>query len=539
MDGYNVIVVGAGSTGAVIAARLSERPNCTVTLLEAGPVYERLEDFPTSLLDPADMRESMPGAPHSWAMPGTILPGVQIPIPRGKVSGGSSSINGAYFERGTRADFDSWVKLGNDAWSYDEVLPYFKRSETDLNFATDVHGTEGPVRVNREAQDRSPEFTGAFEAACRELGFPEERDKNSGASGGFGPIPMNIDGGHRLSTAITYLLPAAQRPNLAVIGNAYVRRVLVENGRCVGVEADIDGERQVLRGDRIVVSAGALRSPHLLMHSGIGPAEHLRSHGIEVVVDLPGVGQNLMDHPELSMQWDMPGKHPATPGRGVITSALNWTSEGSDQIDDLEILPFVSTAADLMRITSMIKNPKQAFGALRNTSTKFLIEQAKALRFPFTVIGLQAEDSRGSVTLASADPTDAPRLDWNLLSEENDRRRMREGVRVAADLFGSNAMRSAKGRAVNLSASDLVDDKTIDEWVTQHIFAVGHPSCTCRMGPDDDQLAVVDQFGSVRGIEGLTVADTSIFPVLTSRGPNATAIMLGERIADVIATTQN
>lgn len=535
MEEYDVLIVGAGSTGSVLASRLSERPDCSVLLLEAGDTYSSLAEVPSSVLNPADISESMPGAPHNWTLPATLMPGLQMPVPRGKGMGGSSSINGTYFERGTRADFDTWVKLGNEAWSYDQVLPYYKRSETDLDFAGDGHGQSGPIHVRREPRDRSPEFTGAFTDACVELGFPEEPDKNSGASGGVGPVPLNIDNGHRQSTAITYLLPALARPNLTIQGHALARKVLIEGGRAVGVEADVAGQRRRIRAQRVILSAGALRSPQLLMLSGIGPAAHLQEHGIDVLVDLPGVGENLMDHPELSMQWDLPGKHLATPGRGVLTSALNWTAEGSERTDDLEILPFVATAAEMMQITKMIRRPKQGLAALKDTSMKFLIEQAKALRFPFTVIGLQQEESRGTVKLASADPEKLPVLNWNLLAVENDRHRMREAVRVTWEIFNSGPMKAVKGRAVNLHPADLADEKSLDSWIQQHVFAVGHPSCTCRMGPDGDELAVVDQYGSVRGVAGLTVADTSIYPILTSRGPNATAIMLGERLADVLA----
>jgi choline dehydrogenase len=534
VDEYDVVVVGSGSAGAVLAARLSENPGRSVALLEAGDVYDRIEQFPSSVLDPSNFSESLPGAPHNWALPGTLLPGLQVPVARGKVMGGSSSINGAYFQRGTRDNFETWVKLGNDAWSYNQVLPYYKRSETDLDFTGDIHGTEGPIQVHRESPDRSPQFTGAFTAACHELGFADELDKNAGGPGGVGPVPMNVHKGRRVSTAIGYLLPALSRPNLRVIGNAYARRALFEGSRCVGVEADVKGERHVFRAAQVILSSGALRSPQLLMLSGIGPAAHMRENGIEVLVDLPGVGQNLMDHPELSVQWDISGKLPAMPGRGVLTSALNWTAEGSDQSDDLEILPFVCTTGDMLKVSSMARHPAKALGAVLRTSPRFVIEQAKAMRRPFTVIGLQQEDSRGTVKLASADPAQPPALNWNLLSEENDRRRLREAIRVTSEIFNSPAMRSAKIRAVNLDKSDLASNQTIDEWATKHIFATGHPSCTCRMGPQSDENAVVDQYGCVYGVDGLRVADTSIFPKLPSRGPNATAIMVGERISDFI-----
>lgn len=535
MRDYDVVIVGSGSTGAVLAARLSENPARSVLLLEAGSVYDRLDQFPQTVLDPSDESASMPGNPLNWGMLGTLVPGVQVPIPRGKGMGGSSSINGAYFQRGTRANFDDWVKLGNDEWAYEKVLPHYKRSETDHDFQNDVHGVNGPVHVRREPADRAPEFTDAFTAACMDLGFGDEPDKNSGGTGGIGPVPMNIWNRQRQSTALVYLLPAMGRENLTVIGGAHARRVVLEGTRAVGVAAEVNGQRERFRGNEIVLSAGALRSPQLLMLSGIGPAAHLGEHGIDVVMDLPGVGSNLMDHPELSVQWEFSGKCKPHPGRGVLTSALNWTAQGSLQSDDLELLPFVATAGDMMRVTSMAKNPKQALSALIKSSPKFVIEQAKALGRPFIAIGLQQEDSRGTVRLASQNPADQPVIDWNLMAEENDRRRFREGIQVIFDIFASDAMRAIRGRLVNMTKDDLASAKSMDDWAMSHIFAVGHPSCTCRMGPHPEDGDVVDQYGRVHGIEGLRIADTSIFPKLISRGPNATAIMLGERIASFMA----
>lgn len=529
---YDVIVVGGGSTGAVLATRLSEKESRSVLLIEAGNTYDRLDQLPEAVLDPSNMSTSMPGNPNSWSLLGTLIPGVTVPVARGKGIGGSSSINGAYYQWGRRSNFDDWAKLGNDEWSYEKVLPYFRRSETDHDFHNDFHGSTGPIHVHRETLDRAPEFTTAFTTACKDLGFDEEPDKNSDGKAGVGPVPLNVWEGIRQSTAVCYLLPAAGRRNLTILGNAHAQRLLVENGRCVGVEVDVNGQRKVFRGGEVVLSTGALRSPQLLMLSGIGPADHLTEHGIEVLHHLPGVGQNLTDHPELSVKWEFSGKCSPGPGRGVMTSALNWTAENSEHVDDLEILPFVINSGDMMRATTMAKNPKQALNTLRKTSTKFLMDQAKALRRPFTIIGLQQEDSRGTVRLESADPAKLPKIDWNLLSEESDRRRFREGIRTVAAIYHSDAMRAIGGRMTNMSADDLKDDQSIDAWARRNIFAVGHPSCTCRMGSDPEAGAVVDQHGKVHGVEGLRVADTSIFPKIPSRGPNATAVMVGERLVE-------
>ena len=295
---HDVIIIGAGSAGGTLAARLSEDQERTVLLLEAGPVYRTLEEFPPSILDVADLTNAIPGGPNNWSLTGTATGNVQLPIPRGKGMGGSSAINGAYFIRGTPDDFADWVKGGNDEWSYEKVLPFYERSEHDLDFANELHGADGPIKVRREPPDRAPEFTAAFTAACLELGFPEEPDKNGEGRGGVGPVPLNIDEyGRRSSTALAYLLPSLQRPNLTVMGNATAVKLLFsDKTTCTGVEASVNNKLRQFRGREVVLSTGALRSPQLLMLSGIGPEEHLRGHGIDVRTALPGWSE-FIDHP--------------------------------------------------------------------------------------------------------------------------------------------------------------------------------------------------------------------------------------------------
>ena len=531
VDTYDVIVVGAGSSGGALASRLSEDPSRSVLLLEGGPVYASLEDMPLELLSPSSIAAAAPGHPNNWAYPAELRPGMRFPYPRGKGLGGSSSINGCYFIRGTQANFDSWAKEGNNAWAFDRVLPSFKRIETDADFKSDAHGQDGPISVMREGRDRAPEFTAAFHSACQALGFDEESDKNDPlARGGVGPVPLNIAGGRRMSTALAYLLPALGRANLTVLGNARARQIVTKDRRAVGVSAVVDKTARTFYADEVIVSTGALRSPHLLMVSGIGPADELRKHGIDVVADLPGVGQNLTDHPMVSAGWDSDVPFAKFPDRGVMTSVLHWADEGSE----LEILPFVARNGDMLSASDVLERPRQALSALKGTSIKAVTRQARSLKHAMLGIVVLEEDSRGQVSLASGDPDDLPVLQWNLLSAEADRTRFRAAVRMAHEIFQTAELRQIGASINGLDTKILNNDKALDRWVADKISA-GHPSCTCRMGPADDPTTVVDQNLRVHGIDGLRVADTSAFPSITTRGPNATAIMMGEHLAQMMA----
>lgn len=527
---YDVIVVGAGSTGGALAAKLSENPDLSVLLLEGGPVYSSVDEMPQELLAPAIVAAGAPGHPNNWAYMGEVRRGLSIPYPRGKGLGGSSSINGCYYIRGTRDDFDTWAKLGNDMWAFDKVLKYYKRMERDLDFGGDAHGTDGPVPVRREPLDRAPEFTTAFDEGCYALGFGSDPDKNDPRpEGGVGPVPLNIAEGHRFGTALAYLLPATGRPNLTIVGNAVARRVLTEKKRAVGIEATVDGRPQVFHGTEIVISAGALRSPHLLLVSGIGPAAHLREHGVDVVQDLPGVGQQLTDNSMVTASWDSRLDLVKQIDRGTMTSTLHWTAEGSD----LELLPMVTRNSDMLGVTDVFARPLKAAKAMIGTSPKAVTRQARALRHAMLGIVVQKQESRGTVTLASGDPDKLPDLRWNLLSEQQDYMRFRVAIRVAFELFNTTGLRELEASIVGLDARTVEDDKKLDQWAFERVGG-GHPSGTCRMGPASDDQAVVDQRLRVHGIDGLRVADTSIFPTMTSRGPNATAMMIGEYLADIM-----
>jgi choline dehydrogenase len=501
---FDVVIVGGGSSGATLAARLTEQPGRSVLLLEAGTAWSDIGRLPPEVLDPSMMAASLPGHPFNWALVGALMPGWNLPVPRGKGLGGSSSINGANFVRGTKQNFDRWVELGNDEWSWDDVLPYYKRSETDHDYSGDLHGASGPVPIHREAPDQHGDVARAFIEACREHGFDEEPDKNAGGGvAGIGPSPTNIQGGRRVSSAIAYLVPNMERENLHIVGDAYVRRVVFEGERAVGVEVRIGSEVQTIRAGEVVITAGALRSPQILMLSGIGPAAHLAEHAIDVVHDAPGVGTGLLDHPEIVATYHVDIPTPALSGRSLAPLLLNWSSS-SGTTTDLEIAPSVAPA-DLVT--------EDSDGGL------------------FIAIGVMQEDSRGSVRLASDDPQDNPILTYNFLAAEHDRVRFREACGVLHDLYETNPMKQIGARIDGLHEAVEGGAEALDAWVRERLLIAGHPSSTCKMGPSNDPDAVVDQRGRVYGAEGLRVADTSIFPYLLSRGPAASAIMVGERLA--------
>ena len=502
-DAWDVVIVGAGTAGCPLAARLADAGR-RVLLLEAGADHARPEDFPRALRDPARMAAAVPGAPANWDLAGTLAPGLTASVPRGRVVGGSSALNAGYFVRATPADADGWAAAGNGLWSYDRVLPAFRRLEADADFGDrPEHGAEGPMPVARVG-DPGP-LGEAFTAAAAELGFADEPDKNAGSAPGYGPVPLTTAGGVRVNTAMAYLSPRRGRPELTVRGGVHARRVVIEGGRAVGVET-ADG---VVRAGEVVLSAGAVGSAHLLLLSGIGAADALRAAGVPVVADVPGVGADFTDHPNVYV-----GYRPARPvpaGRLPLHGVLNTTSDGASGPGDLELLPWLAPFSRITGGPSGAHDDELAVG-----------------------VGLMREEGRGRLTLDGDDPQRQPRLDYGYLAAESDRRRLREGVRLAVDLLRTHALVAFVGERTGPTDDVLAGDRDLDHWIRQHLTTAVHLSGTARMGPDADPDAVVDQELRVRGVAGLRVVDTSVLPQTPTRGPAATAVMLGERAAELM-----
>ena len=526
-DVFDYVIVGAGTAGCVLAARLSEDRNTRVGLVEAGPM-----DSHPFIHIPATVGAAIATPRINWrfmTVPQEHLAGRSIPIPRGHVVGGSGSINGMVYFRGHPRDFDDWAAAGNPGWSYREVLPYFLRSENNDAYPdSPYHGQGGPMNVTHIR--RPNPMTPAFLEAMAGLGFQRNDDFNGPSPEGYGPRQGTILKGRRVSTATAYLRPASQRGNLTLLTNTRAAGIVIEGRRAVGVSVlGAAGKRHLVARRGVVVAAGAVLSPQLLMLSGIGDQEQLRAAGIQVQQHLPGVGANYHDHLAVAVLMEMKNTESygiswrAAP-RGVLNLLEYALFRGGPLASNVfEATGFVRTLPELARPDVQV-----VFQAARRNRNAFPFPLGHG--FAISIVGLYPQ-SRGSVRLASSDPTAAPLVDPQLLSHPDDVDTMLRGLKIGRQV--TRAASFARYRAVEVQpGQEAQTDGALIDYLRRAAATVHHPCGSCRMGPD--ALSVVDAQLRVRGIEALRVADASVFPRLVGGNTNAAVVMIAEKAADMI-----
>ena len=522
------VIVGAGSAGCALAYRLSEAGHSVIIVEFGGTDIGPFIQMPAALSYPMNM------ARYDWgfkSQPEPHLNNRRLVVPRGKVIGGSSSVNGMVYVRGHARDFDTWAQMGAKGWSYADVLPYFLRMEnwsSQSGGNPDWRGNDGPLHVSRGPR-KNPLYH-AFVEAGRQAGYQTTDDYNGEQQEGFGPFEQTVWKGRRWSAANAYLRPALKRPN-CTITHGLVERVTIENGRAIGVEVRQKGGLTKIRANNeVILAASSINSPKLLMLSGIGDAEHLRSHGIAVVADRPGVGQNLQDHLEIYFQ--MASSQPITLykywtlfWKGVLGAQWVISKTGLGASNNFESCGFIRSRAG-------VEYPDIQFHFLP-MAVRY-DGQAAAEGHGFQAhVGPMRSPSRGAVTLASSDPTEAPNIFFNYMSPQQDWIDFRTAVRLTREIFQQDAFKPFAKHEI-LPGASAQSDEDIDEFIREHAESAYHPCGTCRMGAATDKQAVVDPECRVIGVDGLRVADSSIFPQITNGNLNAPSIMVGERASDLI-----
>ncbi|MDA3920678.1 MAG: choline dehydrogenase [Salinisphaera sp.] len=525
-NSYDYVIIGAGSAGSVLANRLTEDENTSVLLIEAGPM-----DYSIYIHMPSAFAFPLANDKYNWYYHSDADPYMdkrQMYCPRGRVLGGSSSINGMAYVRGNALDYEGWAQdFELPGWGYANVLPYFRKAEDFDQGANDYHGAGGPLHVTTGAM-KNPLYH-AFVESGMAAGYPYTDDMNGFQQEGLGPMFMTTKDGVRWSTANAYLRPAMKRSNLRIVTKTLTCQIRFDGKRVVGVIVEHRGERSTLTANKeVLLCAGAINSPQLLMLSGVGPADELARHNIPAVHTLNGVGRNLQDHLEVYVQYEC--KQPIT-----LYGSQRWHN--------------------MARIGGQWALTRTGLGATNHFESGGFIRSGSGVRYPnlqyhflpmavsydgsnsAVCHGFQAHvgpmrpESRGRLTLADADPTKAPHFTFNYMSAERDRAVMREGIRYTREIIAQSPFDRYRGKELG-PGEDVQSDAELDAWVRQAGESAYHPSCTCRMGSDDD--AVVDSEGRVHGLEGIRVIDASIMPRITNGNLNAPTIMIAEKLADAI-----
>jgi len=528
---FDFVIVGAGSAGCAMAYRLAEDVKNSVCVLEyggsdRGPFIQ----MPSALSYPMNMKL------YNWGFESDPEPGLggrRLATPRGKVVGGSSSINGMVYVRGHARDFDTWEAMGAKGWGFRHVLPYFKRQESCPDGEDGWRGTKGPLHVRRGPRD-NPLYQ-AFIEAGRQAGYPVTEDYNGRQQEGFGPMEMTIHNGIRWSAANAYLKPALKRGNVKLITRAFAHRVILEGKRAVGVEYDVGGQlRQVKARREVIIAASSINSPKLLQMSGIGAPEVLKSAGIAVNHALPGVGENLQDHLEIYFQ--IKSKEPVT-----LYSKLNWFSKGLIGAEWVFFKTGLGTtnhfeSCGFIRSAAGVEYPDIQYHFLP-AAMRYDGKAAFAGHGFQVHVGPMRAKSRGFVRVRSKEVREAPQILFNYLSHPDDLPEWRRAVRLTRELFQQPAMQRYAAEEIQ-PGPKVSGDAEIDAFIREHCESAYHPCGTCKMGAVDDPMTVVDPECRVIGIDGLRVADSSIMPQVTNGNLNGPTIMIGEKASDHILGRQ-